>query len=171
MKRMFLILVAIALSACSGMASAKPHQLLWTWPTSYCPDPGQPTGDPLAVEDLATSELIYSTEPIPMPSDTDGPCAPAGDPGPPASATVVPVSVPSTSITLNLQPGVTYYARIRVSAPTPDNWSSWSAQATFTVPYGRPNVIQLSDGGLLDRWTFVTVSTSRVNFFGGNHGS
>ena len=109
-----------------------------------CPDVGQMEGDPLAAADLFESELIYSSFDMSMPSDADGPCAASVDPDPPAGSISVAVPVTVTSIILNLQPGQTYYARIRVSAYLDSNWSSWSNQVEFTVPYGRPNVIRLA---------------------------
>jgi hypothetical protein len=54
------------------------------------------------------------------------------------AAAVTPVTIPDTSITLNLQPGITYYARIRVCAYTADNCSAWASEVSFVVPYGRP---------------------------------
>ncbi len=122
------------------VANAKPHMLSWTWPTTDCDNV------PLFGADLIQSELIFDTVPMPMPSDADGPCAPTADPGPPAGATVVPIPLTDIVVTLNLQPGQTYYARIRVSAYVNGNWSSWSDETQFTVPYGRPNKIRFSSG-------------------------
>ena len=165
---LFAVLAAVLLTACPFPAQAKPHQLSWVWPVTYCPEEGQTIGDPLSIASLVESELIYSTNPMPMNSDTDGPCASTPDAEPPAGAISVPITIPDTSVTLNLQPGQTYYARIRVAAPTAGNWSSWSAQATFTVPYGKPNVIQFTSGhSPLDQHRYVLVTTSHLRFFGG----
>ena len=115
------------------VAYAKPQTLTWAWPTTNCDD------TPLTISDLTAAELIYDTSPMPMPSDTAGPCSSTNDPPAPASATTVPITMPDASVTLNLQPGETYYARIRVEANTAGNWSVWSVEYQFTVPYGRPN--------------------------------
>lgn len=129
MKKLIVLLVGLAMSQA---AFAKPQTLNWNWPTTDC------DGEPLVVADLLTSEVAVDTAPMDMPSDTAGPCAETGDPDAPDTATVTLVNMPDTSITLNLQPGITYYARIRVSAYQAGNWSSWSAQISFQVPYGRP---------------------------------
>ena len=124
----------------SGCAvQAKPQILSWAWPTTDC------DGIVLTAADLIESDLIYSTTPMPMPSDADGPCAATADPDAPASATSVSVPVTDTSIILNLKPGETYFARIRVNAYVAGNWSSWSAQKQFTIPYGRPDRVILSN--------------------------
>lgn len=163
MKRLILAAATVLLSAC---AFAKPHQLTWVWPVEYCPEPGQTAGDPLSTSDLVESELVYSLSPMPMPSDSAGPCSATADPDAPAGAISVPITIPDTAVTLNLQPGTTYYARIRVAAPIAGNWSSWSNQVQFTVPYGRPNVIQLSFGhSPLDKHRFVLVESTELRFF------
>lgn len=145
----------------SGCAFAKPHQLSWTWPTTNC------DATALDAADMIESELIYSTTAMPMPSDTLGPCDEATpDPDAPAGALSVAIPLSDNTVTLNLQPGQTYYARIRVSAYVNGNWSAWSGQAQFTVPYGRPHRVIISDGGLLNSWTFETVSTSDLKFGG-----
>lgn len=125
-------LVFFLLLSLGSVAYAKPQVLSWNWPTTDC------DGETLVVTDLIASEIAVDTSPMPMPSDTDGACAATGDPDAPASATVTSVPMPDTSITLNLQPGVTYYARIRVSAYIDGNWSVWSDQVSFQVPYGKP---------------------------------
>jgi hypothetical protein len=161
MKKLFFALAILVLSACASPAEAKPHQLSWDWPVDNC------DGTALDAADMIESELIYSTSPMPMPSDTDGPCAATPDPDAPSSATVVPIPLSDNIVTLNLQPGQQYYARIRVSAYINSNWSAWSGQVAFTVPYGRPNRIQLSAGNSpLDKYEFVTVSTSKLKFGG-----
>lgn len=156
MKRSLLVvLTAVMLAAVFFMpteAEAKPHQLSWTWPTDNC------DGTALDPGDLMESELIYSLSPMPMPSDTDGACEPTGDPGPPAGALTVPIPITDNVVQLNLQPGQTYYARIRVSAYNSTNWSVWSGQVQFTVPYGRPNRVILSDGW--KRWEYYPISYS-----------
>jgi hypothetical protein len=116
----------------SATAMAKPQELSWNWPTTDC------DGAALAVADLFASEIAVDTAPMDMPSDTAGPCTATADPDAPATAMVTPVTMPNTSITLNLQPGITYYARIRVSSFVAGNWSSWSTQISFQVPYGKP---------------------------------
>ena len=131
MKRLVSILMLLGLML-SAPAMAKPQQLSWNWPTTDC------DGATMVVTDLLASEIAVDTSPMPMPSDTAGPCSATGDPDAPATATVTPVNMPDTSITLNLQPGITYYARIRVSAYVAGNWSSWSSQVSFQVPYGKP---------------------------------
>ena len=129
MKR---FLFGCAVLMLSTGAMAKPQVLSWNWPTTDC------DGAPLVVTDLLTSEIAVDVVPMDMPSDTAGPCSATADPDAPATATVTPVTMPDTSITLNLNPGVTYYARIRVSAYQAGNWSSWSTQVSFQVPYGKP---------------------------------
>lgn len=122
----------LGLLSLSSVACAKPQVLSWNWPTTDC------DGVTLAVTDLVASEVAVDTAPMDMPSDTAGACSGADDPAAPATATVTDVPMPDTSITLNLQPGVTYYARIRVSAYVAGNWSVWSSQVSFQVPYGKP---------------------------------
>ena len=129
MRKAIFIVLAMFASSC---AFAKPQALSWTWPTSDC------DGTAMVVTDLLASEVAVDTAPMPMPSDSAGPCSGTPDPDAPASAMVTPVNMPDTTITLNLQPGVTYYARIRVSAYVAGNWSSWSSQVSFQVPYGKP---------------------------------
>lgn len=124
----------------SACAFAKPHMLTWEWPTTDC------EGLTIVASDLVESELIYSSVPMPMPSDTDGPCAVTADPDAPAGSLSVPIPVTDNTVILNLHPGQTYYARMRVSAYVDGNWSSWSDQAQFTIPYGRPNKIIMSNG-------------------------
>ena len=162
MRKFYLaIITCLFFGLLASAAYAKPHQLTWTWPATDC------DGVTLSSADFIESEIVYSFSPMPMPSDTDGPCAIVVDPDAPASATSVPVPLSNSSIILNLQPGQTYYARIRVSAYVDGNWSSWSNQAEFTVPRGRPNVIRLSDAGFLDRWEFYLVESSALKFSGG----
>jgi hypothetical protein len=141
------------------LAFAKPHQLTWVLPTTDC------DGEALAQADLIEQELVYRLAAMPMPSDTDGPCAAARDPDAPAGALSVAVPATDTSTILNLQPGQTYWARIRISAYVNGNWSSWSNQAQFTVPYGRPNVIRLSSSklGRLEYWE---LTESKLKFGG-----
>lgn len=147
MKRLFLTLALLAVSVCSF---AKPQIVSWEMPTGDC------DGGSLTQADLLEFELIYDTAPMPMPSDSAGPCDATGDPEAPASATTVPVPVTETSTILNLQPGVTYYFRARVSAFVDGNFSSWSVQISKTVPYGRPDRVIVSDGGF-ERWEFELV--------------
>ena len=147
------ILVCLMLFA--GCAFAKPHQLTWVWPVLDCDNVT------LAQADLLESELIYSLTALPMPSDTDGPCAASVDPDAPAGALSVAIPVTDTSVTLNLQPGQTYFARIRVSAYVNGNWSSWSNQTQFIVPYGRPNVIRLSSS-LLGRMEYHLIESTEL---------
>lgn len=125
-------LCAVLLLFCSVAAYAKPQDLSWSWPANDC------DGAALAVTDLVEAEIAVDTSPMPMPSDTAGPCDVTPDPDAPTTAAVTPVPMPDTSITLNLQPGVTYYARIRVSAGVAGNWSAWSSQISFQVPHGKP---------------------------------
>ena len=113
-------------------AQAKPQDLSWQWPTSNC------DAEPMVQADLRQAEIAVSEAPMPMPSDTNGDCAEPNDPDAPATATVTPVDVNVTSITLNLQPGITYYARMRVSAYQDGNWSAWSDEIQFVVPFGKP---------------------------------
>ncbi|MBW2663724.1 MAG: fibronectin type III domain-containing protein [Deltaproteobacteria bacterium] len=117
-------------------------------------------GAALAESDLVESELIYSQSPMPMPSDADGVCAPDADPDAPPGSLSVAIPVTDTAVILNLQPGQTYFARIRVSALIAGNWSSWSNQVQFTVPYGKPNVIRLSAG--LIQWESAMISSTRI---------
>lgn len=128
MRFLLLLLMLVA-----GSAVAKPQILQWNWPTTDCDNA------PLAVTDFRVSELAIDTAPMDMPSDAAGKCDPTTtDPDAPATATVYDVPIPDTSITVNLNPGVVYYARIRVSAYIDGNWSSWSEQVSFQVPYGKP---------------------------------
>lgn len=125
-------LTALFLFALPATALAKPHTLSWNWPTQDC--------DAAALDQSQWmgAEIIVDTSPMPMPSDTEGACV-AVDPDAPASATSIPITVPSpTEVTLNLQPGVTYYARIRACYGLATNCSSWSSELEFTVPYGKP---------------------------------
>lgn len=157
MKKILTGIIALALLLASSLALAKPHQLTWTLPTDDC------DGIALTQTDLIEQELIYSLTALPMPSDTDGPCAATVDPDPPAGALSVAVPATDTTVTLNLQPGQEYWARIRISAYVNGNWSSWSNQAQFTVPFGRPNVIRFTNS-LLDRWEYYLVETSKLKF-------
>ena len=131
MKYRYILLVFVMLF--STTALAKPHVLSWSWPTQDC-DAAE-----LLLSDWNSAEIIYDVNPMPMPSDTDGPCAATGDPGGPTGSTsvVIPDSA-TTEIELNLMPGMTYYARIRVCYFTATNCSAWSAELEFTVPYGKP---------------------------------
>jgi hypothetical protein len=150
--RILLVLISLAFSAC---AFAKPQIVSWEMPTGNC------DATTLDAADLLEFELIYDTEPMPMPSDTTGPCDEAADPEAPSTATTVPVPVTETSTILNLQPGVTYYFRARVSAYIEGNWSSWSVQISKTVPYGRPDRVLVTDGGF-KRWEFELVSDDPI---------
>ena len=125
----------IAVLLISTSAYAKPQVVGWTWPISDC------DGVVIAASDLRDAVFIYDVNPMPMPSDTDGPCTVTPDPDAPVSATSESITVTQTQVTLNLMPGMTYYARIRVSAFVDGNWSNWSSEYQFTVPYGKPNRI------------------------------
>jgi len=131
-----LILMLPLILACT--ATAKPQIVSWSWPTTDC------EGATLAQSDLVESELIFDLAPMPMPSDSDGPCAVTNDPDSPAGAVVVPIDIADTSTILNLKPGETYFARIRVASFVLGNWSVWSSEHQFTVPYGRPNRVIIS---------------------------
>lgn len=163
MKRILasLMIISVALSVLliPSEADAKPHQLTYVLPTTDC------DGAPLAQADLIEQELIYSQTAMPMPSDTEGSCSEIVDPEPPAGSLSVAVPAIATSVILNLQPGQEYFARIRISAYLNGNWSSWSNQAQFTVPYGRPNVIRLSSN-MLDRMEYWEIDASELKFFG-----
>jgi hypothetical protein len=127
-------IVAVFLLTLSVAACAKPQTLSWNWPTQDC--------DSVALDQAQwiNAEIIYDTEPMPMPSDTAGPCSATPDPDGPATATSVPITASQpTQVTLNLQPGITYFARIRVCYTVATNCSAWSAETQFTVPYGKPN--------------------------------
>lgn len=152
-KRIFAILMLIAtltLSFIPNEADAKPQIIGWQWPTTDC------DGGAIVQAELIESELIYSGSPIPMPSDIEGPCSNVVDPNAPVDASVVAIDPANTSTILNLQPGQTYYARIRVSAFVVGNWSSWSVEHQFTVPYGRPNRVIITSGIL--RFTSELIS-------------
>lgn len=137
MRYLYALLVVLLLSQ---SAFAKPHTLSWTWPTQDC------DAESLIQSEWNRAEIIYDTEAMPMPSDAAGPCSGTPDPDGPPTATVVPLTNNQVSTTLNLQPGVTYYARIRVCYYFADNCSSWSNQTVFTVPYGKPQAITTLDG-------------------------
>lgn len=153
------IAIALVMSAMLGACSAdaKPQVIAFTWPTTDC------DSLPIVASDLIESELIYDIVPMPMPSDTDGPCAVTVDPDPPASATVVPVDTSDTSVILNLHPGQTYYARMRVSAYLAGNWSSWSVQHQFTVPYGKPNRVIIASGLVTRTYNLIEDPVIRLN--------
>ena len=153
---MKLLLILLTLFVGCG-AQAKPQILSWAWPTTDCDQLV------LTTDDLIASDLIYSTAPMPMPSDIDGPCVATSDPDAPASATSVSVPISDTSIILNLKPGETYFARMRVTAYVAENWSSWSKEVQFTVPYGRPNRIIISDGWLHWETELITDPVIRFN--------
>lgn len=155
MKKLLIILMLFV----PMLVFAKPHQLTWVLPTTDC------DGVELAQADLIEQELIYSLTAMPMPSDSDGPCAATVDPDPPAGALSVAIPATDTAAVLNLQPGQEYWARIRISAYVNGNWSSWSNQAQFTVPFGRPNVIRLSNN-MLDRMEYWTIESSELKFSG-----
>jgi hypothetical protein len=118
-------------------AFAKPHTLSWIWATTDC------DGGALAQTDYYEAEIAISQTSMPMPSDNNDGCT-VTDPDAPAEATVIPVPITDNQITLNLQPGATYYARIRASSFVAGNWSSWSTEVVFTVPYGKPNKTKLN---------------------------
>jgi len=128
MKKLFILLICLF----PIVACAKPQTLSWSWPTTSC------DGEALAMADWNRAELAYDVNPMPMPSDSGDGCA-SVDPDAPAAATVVPITTPVTSVELNLMPGMTYYARIRVCYYGPTVCSSWSSQHQFVVPYGKPN--------------------------------
>lgn len=147
------LLMIAALLLYSPDVDAKPQIITWTMPTTDC------DGAALAQSDLIEFEIIYSTSPMPMPSDTTGPCDPTADPEAPAGAITVPVPVTETSKILNLQPGQTYYFRGRVSAYIDGNWASWTPEISKTIPYGRPDRFIIADGKL----QFIDDSTIRLN--------
>jgi len=151
------IVLMSAMLMLAATACAKPHQLAIQWPVTDC------DGDPVVATDLFESELIYSTSAMPMPSDIDGDCAQPGDPDAPAGALSVPVPVVDSAVTINLQPGQTYYARIRVSTFIAGNWSAWSNQVQFTVPYGRPTRVIFGSNSVL-RWEADMIGTTRLRF-------
>lgn len=129
MKKWWLLILCLF----AAPVMAKPHTLSWSWPTQDC--------DAAALDQTqwVSAEIIYDTATMPMPSDTGGPCGTTADPDGPPTATPVPITSPTpTEVTLNLQPGITYFARIRVCYNTPTNCSNWSAELEFTVPYGKP---------------------------------
>lgn len=129
MKKCF---IGIALLLFSVSAFAKPHTLNWSWPTADC------DAITLNPNDWVSGEIIYDVDPMPMPSDTGGPCSATNDPNGPSSSISVPITTPVTELELNLQPGVTYYARIRVCYVTTTNCSAWSTELEFVVPRGKP---------------------------------
>ncbi len=159
MKILISFLAVFVMLLAPPVSHAKPHQLTWEWPTEDC------DGNPLSSADFIEAELIYSLTPMPMTSDTEGTCSVNRDADPPAGALTVPVPLSDTSIILNLQPGQTYYVRIRVSAYVNNNWSSWSNQAEPIAPYGRPNVIRISSSQL-GRMEYWAIETSHLKFFG-----
>lgn len=130
--RLLLLLPLLALLLYPLIAMSKPHGLSWAWPTTDCDDM------PLAIGDFVAAEIAIDTSPMPMPSDTNPACGPETDPDAPPSATIYPVTPPDTAMDINLQPGVTYYARIRAASHVTGNWSDWSSEKEFTVPYGKP---------------------------------
>lgn len=160
MKTLMLLFTAVIMMFMSTACMAKPHQLSWTWPITNCDQ------SPLDSSDFIESELIYSLVTMPMTSDTEGSCSANRDADAPPGALTVPIPLSDNLVVLNLQPGQTYFARIRVSAFTDGNWSSWSNEAQFTVPYGRPNVIQFTNS-LLDRWEYYEIKTSHLTFHKG----
>ena len=152
-----MVVPVIALLLVSMPAEAKPQIVSWTMPTSDC------DGVALAQADLIEFELIYSTTPMPMPSDTAGPCDATPDPEAPAGAITVPVPVTETSTILNLHPGQTYYFRARISAYIDGNWSAWATEISKTVPYGRPDRVIVSDGRLQYTSYMIDDTAIRLN--------
>ncbi len=148
--------VCLLLFLMTGAVNAKPQIVAWEWPTTDC------DGLVILQADLIASDLIYSTSPMPMPSDSAGNCATDPDPDAPATATSVSVTITDTSMLLNLRPGKTYYARMRVSAYVVGNWSAWSDELQFTVPYGRPNRVILSDGWF--QWEAELITDPVIRF-------
>ncbi len=155
MNKFITFFVTLILLLSTSMCFAKPQILTWEWPVDDC------DGEILAQADFIESELIYSLSPMPMPSDTSGPCSANTDPGPPVGALTVPVPITDNSVILNLQPGQTYFARIRGSAYVAGNWSSWSAEHQFTVPYGRPNKFIIGSG--LNRYEYYLIEDPAIH--------
>lgn len=106
---------------------AASKEFTWNWPTLYC------DGTNINPNTWISAELVYNTEPMPMPSDTDGPCGTIVDPAGPAGSISVDIATPVTSLVIDLTPNITYYARIRVCYDTVDNCSSWSGESVFTM--------------------------------------
>ena len=157
MRKFITLSFVVAVLACTLMpapAEAKPQIITWEIPTTDC------DGVPLAQGDFVEFELIYSTSPMPMPSDSAGPCDATPDPEAPSGALTVSVPVTETSKVLNMQPGETYFFRARVSAYVNGNWSSWTAEISKTIPYGRPDKFIIADGKL--QYTIYVIDDSAI---------
>lgn len=118
-----LLLILLATSS----VFAAPKEFTWSWPTLYC------NGSPIFQDNWVSAELIYSTETMPMPSDTNGPCDPVADPPGPVGSTSIAITTPITSLIVELTPNITYYARMRVCYDAVDNCSSWGGEAVFIM--------------------------------------
>ncbi len=160
MKKLMLLFTLIALLSGATACASTSHGLSWTWPVTNCDQ------SVLDSADFITSELIYSITEMPMSSDSGDTCG-GTDGDPPLGSLSVNIPLDTDAIVLNnLQPGQTYYARIRVSAYSEDNWSSWSQQAVFTVAYSRPNIIKFTRASKLARYEYYEIKTTHLKLFG-----
>lgn len=104
--------------------------LTWDLPTTYC------DGTALDATRLGTLEIYWDTNPIPGPAAEDPDCPETALPAPEGFA---PIAVPAgqTQVKVDVDPGQTYYARVRVS-DTDGNWSSLTKQISTTIPFAMP---------------------------------
>ena len=126
----YLILISLLFYS---SAWAVPATLNWDWPTLYC------DGTAIDQNNWIRAEVIYSLSPLPMPSDDLGDCADPPDPDGPPEATSIPITTPVTSIDIEVELNVTYYARIRVCYDTASNCSSWGGEKVFSISGTIPN--------------------------------
>ncbi len=127
--------LAVLLCLFPLFASAADVTLTWSWPDSYCPQPGQTVGDPLPLEDIAAAEIYIATAPIPR---VPGACGAESD-TPPSGAIIQQVTTPDTSVVIDLQCGATYHFVMRLQDVNGE-WSNFSAEAERTLDCGRPGV-------------------------------
>jgi hypothetical protein len=102
MKYKILVLLLLGFN----IVAAEDVEVTWEHPTRYCR-----SGDPALPETWYLTQIMHHTEPMPMPSDTEGSCNEPTDPVVP-EATLITIEEYTTSYTLTINQPT--YARIRV---------------------------------------------------------